>query len=238
MSRTVSLLDTGNGMTGMVAFFAQSSAPIGWLVCDGLAVSRTTYVYLFNAIGTTYGSGNGSTTFNLPDLRGCFARGLDLSRGLDPSRSLGSYQSDALVSHTHSTSVSLTTNGTHAHTVTGSTSTAGHHGHSVGGSTSGVGDHVHGYTHPPGGKGGCVHHHGTTYFSDMDGAYWTGTGGAGAHSHSISGWTDGQGNHTHTVSGSTDNVGDHTHTATASVSSVGGSENRPKNVALLPCIKH
>lgn len=54
----------------MVAAFAGASAPGGWLLCDGSAVSRATYAALFAVIGTTYGAGNGSTTFNVPDLRG------------------------------------------------------------------------------------------------------------------------------------------------------------------------
>ena len=53
--------------TGAVMAFAGSSAPEGWLVCDGSAVSRTTYADMFAVIGTTYGSGDGSTTFNLPN---------------------------------------------------------------------------------------------------------------------------------------------------------------------------
>ena len=53
--------------TGAVMAFAGSSAPEGWLVCDGSAVSRTTYADLFAVIGTTYGSGDGNTTFNLPE---------------------------------------------------------------------------------------------------------------------------------------------------------------------------
>lgn len=56
--------------TGIVAAFAGAAAPAGWLMCDGSAVSRATYSALFAVIGTTYGAGNGSTTFNLPDLRG------------------------------------------------------------------------------------------------------------------------------------------------------------------------
>jgi Phage Tail Collar Domain len=56
--------------TGIVAAFAGAAAPAGWLLCDGSAVSRATYSALFAVIGTTYGAGNGSTTFNLPDLRG------------------------------------------------------------------------------------------------------------------------------------------------------------------------
>ena len=61
--------------TGIVQFFAGSSAPTGWLVCDGSAVSRTDYDELFGVIGTTYGAGDGSTTFNLPNLIDRFAEG-------------------------------------------------------------------------------------------------------------------------------------------------------------------
>jgi len=55
---------------GAASLYFGASAPTGWLFCDGSAVSRTTYAALFTAIGTTFGAGNGSTTFNLPDLRG------------------------------------------------------------------------------------------------------------------------------------------------------------------------
>lgn len=61
---------TGLTPAGAVVAFAGPSAPTGWLFCGGQAVSRTTYADLYSAIGTTYGSGDGSTTFNLPDLRG------------------------------------------------------------------------------------------------------------------------------------------------------------------------
>ena len=62
--------------TGTVSMFAASSPPAGWLVCDGSAVSRTTYAALFGLTGATYGAGDGSTTFNLPDLRTRVAVGL------------------------------------------------------------------------------------------------------------------------------------------------------------------
>ena len=62
--------------TGTVSAFAGSSAPTGYALCDGSAVNRTTEAALFAVIGTTYGSGNGSTTFNLPDLRGRVVAGL------------------------------------------------------------------------------------------------------------------------------------------------------------------
>ena len=65
---------------GQVAIYAGSTAPDGWLICDGRAVSRTTYSRLFSTIGTTYGAGNGSTTFNLPNFKGRVPVGLDTSQ--------------------------------------------------------------------------------------------------------------------------------------------------------------
>lgn len=78
--------------SGQVAFFASANAPDGWLAANGAAVSRTAYANLFVVIGTTFGAGDGSTTFNLPDLRGEFLRGWDAGRGLDANRALGSKQ--------------------------------------------------------------------------------------------------------------------------------------------------
>ena len=72
-----------SALVGTVAFFARSSAPTGWLKCNGAAISRTDYDDLFDSIGTTYGTGDGSTTFNLPDLRGEFVRCWDDGRGVD-----------------------------------------------------------------------------------------------------------------------------------------------------------
>ncbi|GAB7079888.1 tail fiber protein [Megalodesulfovibrio paquesii] len=86
---------------GAVLAFAMPAAPAGWLKCNGAAVSRTTYAALFAALGTTFGAGDGSTTFNLPDLRGEFVRGWDDGRGVDASRTLGSAQGHAVQNHTH-----------------------------------------------------------------------------------------------------------------------------------------
>ena len=75
-----SLIDkTGERLAqaGDVKATARSTAPFGWLLCYGQAISRTTYDILFSAIGTTFGTGDGSTTFNLPDLRGRTIVGLD-----------------------------------------------------------------------------------------------------------------------------------------------------------------
>lgn len=99
---------------GIIAPFAGTSAPSGWLACQGQAVSRTTYATLFAAIGTTWGSGDGSTTFNLPDLRGVFLRGTGTnatgssSGAVGPS--VGTYAADTYLNHTH-------TDSGHTHTI-------------------------------------------------------------------------------------------------------------------------
>jgi len=66
---------------GSILMYGGSSAPTNWLLCDGSAVSRTTYLNLFNIISTTYGVGDGSTTFNVPDLRGRVAVGVGTGTG-------------------------------------------------------------------------------------------------------------------------------------------------------------
>jgi len=101
-SRWKAISIPSNPNVGEVVWFAASAAPIGTLECDGSAVSRTTYTNLFAVVGTTYGTGDGSTTFNLPDLRGEFIRGWDHGRGVDSGRGLGSHQSDDIKSHAHS----------------------------------------------------------------------------------------------------------------------------------------
>ena len=82
--------------SGMIMTFASDFAPAGWLKANGAAVSRTAYAKLFAAIGTRYGAGDGHSTFNLPDLRGEFARFWDDGRGVDAGRGLGTWQGDAI----------------------------------------------------------------------------------------------------------------------------------------------
>ena len=95
----------GDTPVGAVEWFAMATPPAGWLVSDGRAVERACYNVLFNTIGTTYGSGDGSTTFNLPDLRGLWVRGWDAAggvyRGCDPNRAFGSTQCGSVESHCH-----------------------------------------------------------------------------------------------------------------------------------------
>jgi microcystin-dependent protein len=86
---------------GAVGLFARNSPPSGWIKANGALLSRTTYAALFAAIGTTFGNGDGSTTFALPDLRGEFARGWDDARGVDVGRAFGSAQAAQFESHTH-----------------------------------------------------------------------------------------------------------------------------------------
>jgi microcystin-dependent protein len=86
---------------GAVMSFAMNSAPAGWLAANGTAVSRSTYAALFTAIGTTYGAGNGSTTFTLPDLRGYFVRGSGTNSDGTAAGTFAAKQADALKTHTH-----------------------------------------------------------------------------------------------------------------------------------------
>jgi microcystin-dependent protein len=163
----------GGAPAGAVMFFAMPTAPTGWLFCNGAAVSRTTYATLFAAIGTVFGIGDGSTTFNLPNLNGQFIRGWDSSGAVDPGRTFGSNQTASFASHTHT--ANLTDPG-HAHTI-----------QNFGGGGAAPGAHVAAYT------GGTAYPLATT-----DSAL---TG------------------------------------ITVTNSSTGGSETRPVNVALYPCIK-
>ena len=89
---------------GSILIMAVNWLPAGYLRANGADVSRTVYARLFAAIGTIYGAGDGSTTFNLPDLRGEFIRGWDNGRGADPGRVLGSAQAAVAGSFTVSTS--------------------------------------------------------------------------------------------------------------------------------------
>lgn len=163
---------------GAIDYFAMSTAPTGYLKANGAAVSRTTYAVLFAAIGTAFGAGDGSTTFNLPDLRGEFVRGWDDGRGVDSGRALGSFQASQNLSHAHA--ASMTSAGAHNHTMTWNND-----GAQLGASDNAV-------------------------FGDEN-RYGTSTM-------------------------ATNTAGAHTHTTT--IAADGGSEARPRNVALLACIKY
>lgn len=113
---------------GSVLPYAGSNAPSGWLLCDGSAVSRSTYSDLFNVVGTTFGAGDGSTTFNLPDLRGRFPLGLDNMGGNSANRVTAS-QADSLGgtsgAEDHTLSASELAPHTHNVTFPGRNSTGG-----------------------------------------------------------------------------------------------------------------
>jgi hypothetical protein len=100
--------------SGSITMYGGAAAPAGWILCDGSPQSRTTFANLFATIGTAYGVGDGTTTFNVPDFRGIFPRGVDSGAGNDPDTgsrtatnggnsgdSVGSLQTDQFRSHTH-----------------------------------------------------------------------------------------------------------------------------------------
>ena len=92
---------------GSVVYFPSLTLPAGYLKANGAAISRSTYASLFAVIGITYGSGDGSTTFNLPDLRGEFIRRYDDGRNVDSGRVLGSAQAESLKSHNHNMNIAI-----------------------------------------------------------------------------------------------------------------------------------
>jgi microcystin-dependent protein len=86
----------GFAPVGMISPYGGSSAPSGWLLCDGSAVSRTTYASLFAVLSTSFGAGNGSTTFNLPDMRGRVPMGVDGAANRVTSASTNGANADTL----------------------------------------------------------------------------------------------------------------------------------------------
>lgn len=216
MKKDVVAASSGNP-PGMVIWFAGTATPTGWLYCNGEAVSRTTYAALFAAIGTTYGEGDASTTFNLPDLRGEFVRGLDDGAQVDVGRTLGSNQTEAFKSHAH-TGTASSSGSSHSHS--GSSSSAGGHTHPL--SDPG---HTHNYKGPV--VGGYQAASGAAYVNKgmeniLSDPRTTGItmSSAGSHSHSLT----------------IDSGGDHSHTV--SVTATGGTETRPRNIALRALIRY
>jgi microcystin-dependent protein len=116
----VNALNSATVPSGTVIAFAGTSVPAGWLLCDGSAVSRTQYAALFTALAISHGGGDGINTFNIPDYRGRFLRGVDANSGHDPDAAsrvapqptnsvgagntgdqIGSLQLDAFQGHHH-----------------------------------------------------------------------------------------------------------------------------------------
>lgn len=173
---------------GAVISYAGASAPAGWALCDGSALSRSTYAALFAALGIAHGAGDGSTTFNLPDLRGRFALAAGQGAGGLSNRVLADKNGNT---ETHTLSSSEMPSHSHG----ASTSGAGGHSHTYSGTTGGVGDH----THAAYGEAGSAWMGDTWQYSDMAGILGASTLPAGAHSHSYSGSTSSQTDHTHPV---------------------------------------
>lgn len=105
-------LNPTNAQTPVGSVFAMATptVPAGYLECNGAAVSRVSYRTLFGLIGTYYGGGDGSTTFNLPDLRGAFVRGHDNGRTVDNGRGFGTTQASG-AGHQHSPGAGAGTSG-------------------------------------------------------------------------------------------------------------------------------
>lgn len=177
---------------GAILPYAGSSAPVGFLLCQGQAVSRTTYAELFDLFGTTYGVGDGSTTFNLPDFRQRFPLGKAASgTGNTLGATGGSMEHvHAQTSHTHSVP-----NHTHSNP---NTNSGGSHAHSQSSTGSG-GSHNHGYFLQMG-----------TGEIDQTGGFNSQTRSAGSHTHSNPN-VNSSGSHTHsqgnTGSGGPGNTG-------------------------------
>ena len=154
-------IDTASSVTGAVQLFAGSSAPSGWLICNGQAISRTTYAALYAVIGTTYGAGDGSTTFNVPNLVNKTVRG---------SNSLGK------------------TGG--SDTITLSTTNLPAHSHGVGTlATNNTGAHTHGVASAGAASTSKPYVRADTVAITTISAYGVATNSAGAHTHTISGST-------------------------------------------------
>lgn len=188
---------TGAGVpAGSLQAYAGSSAPSGWLLCDGSAVSRTTYARLYAAIGTTWGAGNGSTTFNVPDLRGRTPIGAGTGSGLTARTLAGSGGAETV-------QLDVTTMPSHSHTFTGSsTDSQGSHGHSLSGSVGSGGGHSHSVGNQTT-RGDILAGGGTTTAANGGGS----TGSDGGHTHSMSGSADSAGGHSHTSAGSNASTG-------------------------------
>jgi hypothetical protein len=124
VAAAVASVTTNLAPVGFVGEWGTETPPTKWLVLNGAAVSRATYAELFTLWGVTYGDGDGTTTFNLQDRRGLFARGLDQGAGVDVGRVLGALQLEDVGPHTHS--YVATSNGNPGGAEGGARDSAGH----------------------------------------------------------------------------------------------------------------
>lgn len=213
-----------DSLVGMVAAFDMATAPPGWLKRNGANVSRIAYAKLFAVIGTRYGAGDGSTTFNVGESRGHFIRAWDDARGIDPGRALGTSQQSQNLAHDHGASAAAV--GDHVHGAW--TDAQGEHIHSAW--TDAQGNHQHGIFRALNNNVGSGGPHLTT--ANGSNGWATPTDWAGSHTHNVGIGASGGHGHTVGIGGG----GNHSHTIT--VSRAGGDEARPINEALLVCIKY
>lgn len=178
-------------MAGVVAYYpvnvlsdgSTDAIPKGWLRCDGSAYSRNTYARLFNIVGTTYGAGDGSNTFNVPNLYNYFIR------GWDGTSAFNTVQQDQVGKHTHTFSGSTGPESAHTHTrgsmdITGYISAGMQEGCQGGGGAFYNGDYE--YLYHRSGYAGPDAVYKTAYFDAA--RSWTGTtSGGSAHTHSLEG---------------------------------------------------
>lgn len=157
---------------GAIQAYVGAAAPTGWLLCDGSNVSRTTYADLFDLIGTTFGAGDGSTTFTLPNLKGRVPVGLDSAQTeFDALGETGGAKTHTLTtaelpSHSHGDgTLAAASAGAHTHTIpTQGTASSAAHNHA---------------------EAGVISQAGTGFVGGSDG----GTNSAGAHTHDVTGST-------------------------------------------------
>ena len=141
--------------TGALMPFAAAAAPTGWLICDGAAKDRTIFAALFAVVGVVYGIGNGSTTFNIPDMRGRAPFGIDSGAGrITSDNTLGdSSGHEDLPLHTHTLSSHTHPAGSHTHPMASHTHSGGSHSHPMASHVHAVRNHTHsmaGHTHAQG----------------------------------------------------------------------------------------
>ena len=129
---------------GSMMQYAGAAAPSGWLLCNGAAVSRATYAALFAVVGTAYGVGDGSTTFNLPNMAGRYAIGIN--SGDATADTLGETGGNASSAHTHgvTSNVAVADHASHTHSVTSNVSVGNH---TITWPTYSVDAHTHGFAH-------------------------------------------------------------------------------------------
>ena len=210
---------------GTMLEYAGQNAPDGYLLCQGQAVSRSEYADLFKVIGTKYGAGDGSTTFNLPNPKGRVIVGLDSNDsdfnalGKTGGAKTVTLTKEQIPAHNHSATVSINSGGAHTHST--SSNTTGAHTHTLSGTAASAGSHRHGYEVPHLIQNTAT---GSAAYGYISNGAWDGeeTYSTGAHTHSVSGTASSSGNHSHTIT--VNSGGGHSHTGTVSVGNAGGGQ--------------